>query len=148
MDVGRVIQILAISAGDQVFLYETAEELWQDIGRSPEHVARLQNDVFAFRFNLYLQGICLRRIGTLEYMDASYDDIALMIAGLRGKGESLLTFNLGVLPGVDLRGPRDDLDAALNAVGWRALSEDEQRVLYKAPNLVRCRNGSKAVMRR
>jgi len=138
MDVDQVIRILGIKAEDSVIVHETAEVLWQDFEKSTGLTTRLQDDVFASRLNAHLQGHTVRRIETPEFVDASYGDIGAMIASLRGKGESYAIFHNGGFWGVDHRGPTDDLDAALGAIGWRALSNEEMRVLYLAPNLVRC----------
>jgi hypothetical protein len=138
MDADQVVRTLGIKAEDEVVVHETAEVLWRDIEKSAELVTLLQDDVFASRLNAHLQGHIVRRLGTPEFVDASYGHIGEMVATLRGKGESYAIFHGGGLPGVDHRGPTDDLDAALGAIGWRALSNDEMRVLYSAPNLVRC----------
>ena len=137
MDSDSAVRTLGIEANQKIVIYQRSKELWQDVARSPELVARLQDDAFAFRFNLYLQGVCLQRIGTLEYMDASYDEIALMIVELRAKGEDNLMFKLSIPPPtVDMKGPIEDFDSVLNSIGWRPLTLDEQRVLYLAPHIV------------
>lgn len=124
-------------AEDKVVLHETADVLRRDIEKSPELVTRLQDDTFASRLNAHLQGHTVRRLGTHEFMDASWGHIGEMIATLRGKGEHRMIFEGGGFFGVNHRGPTDDLDVALRDIGWRALSNDEERVLYSAPNLIR-----------
>lgn len=99
MNVDQVIRILGIDADDTVVVHETAEILWRDIEKSTELVAQLQDNVFASRFNAHLQGHTVRRIGTLEFVDASYGHIGEMIAALRGKGESYAIFHNGGLSG-------------------------------------------------
>jgi hypothetical protein len=138
MDVDQIIATLGIAAHDQVVVSESVENLWSVIEYSPEFMALLQDDGFASRLNAYLQGHTVRRIEKLEFIDASYGHIGEMIAALRGKGESYAYFHNGGMPGLKHRGPTVDLDAALRSVGWRALSDEEMRVLYLAPNIVRC----------
>lgn len=41
------------------------------------------------------------------------------------------------LRGLNCQDPTNDIDSALRSVSWRALSDDEMRVLYQASNLVR-----------
>lgn len=138
MHLDEVVYTLGIKAEDKVIVRETAEVLWRDMERAPELVALLQDDAFASRLNQHLQCFIVRRIETPEFVDASYDEIGKMIATLRGRGESHVLYRIGGFPGVDHQRTTDDLDAALQAVGWRALSDSEMRALYLAPNLVRC----------
>ena len=139
MDVDRVLHILGINALDQVVVHqENADVLWRDIEKSSELVTRLQDDAFATRLNAHLQSHTVRRIDGPEFVDASYGHVGAMIAGLRGKGESYAIFHNGGFPGVNLGAPKDDLDAALASIGWRAISDEEMSVLFLAPNLVRC----------
>ena len=137
MEVSQILGILGVTAKDELALHETPEGLWGDIEKSPSLMALLQDDEFASRLNVHLQCHTVRRIDAAEFIDASYGHIGEMIASLRGKGESYAYYHNGGMWGLNHRGPTDDLDLALRSIGWRTLSDDEMRVLYLAPNLVR-----------
>lgn len=137
MEVDKITEALGIGIDGKAVVRQSIDELWQDIGRSPEFLARLQDDTFASRLNALLQGHIVRRIAKPEFVDASYGHIGEMIAALRGRGESHLYYHNGGLRGLDHRGAVEDLDRCLRSVGWRVLSDDEMRALYRAPNLTR-----------
>jgi hypothetical protein len=138
MAADHITRTLGISADEQVIVrQDDLSELSNDIQQSAEFMALLQDDVFASRLNAHLQAHTVRRIEKAEFVDASYGHVGQMIATLRDKGESHVFYHNGGIWGLDHRGPTDDLDAALRSVGWRALSDDEMRVLYSAPNLRR-----------
>ncbi|MGY4398301.1 hypothetical protein ACVWZA_003507 [Sphingomonas sp. UYAg733] len=122
---------LGIVNNNQFVLRTSLAELARDICSGRKRVVQFQDDVFASRFNAYLQNNLLHKIGEPVFVQPGFGDIGGMIVDLRGRGEDSIFYEHGGLRGVNHNASTTDLREVMRRAGWAILDGVRGKLFYE-----------------